>query len=470
MKKIFTFIFALILSFNVKAQCPLTEAIDFTATDCYGEETINLFEILDRGQYVLIDFYFYSCSPCQQAVPHVIEAYEAFGCNQHDVFFMEITPFDSDELAQWWAEHYGVPYPTISRDGGGFEIDEDYQVPQYPTLVLIAPDRQILLGDIYPVESAQTIIDALTAFGIEEHSCDEAPEANPSVEITLGEVTTTSIEATFTPNDDCAKYHLLADTQSNMDMWTGMMGVSLEDLVVMWGLEKSSEYTHTWTDFTPNTEYTIYALPKDADGNVGELVTTKVTTEAMGGDGISIIDLEVIVINDSTVRTIATPNEETASYHYGLMEKTYFDSIGEAAAVQYFREDPYVFYEVDDWTWSPLTTNTDFVAIATGQNAAGEWGETTIVYFKTPGGVGCAELMINNLKIYPNPARDFVKVSTDNRQQSTVRVYNYLGMLIDEFEMSSDEMEINVSEYNSGVYFINISNEESNITKKIVVE
>mgnify|MGYP003429495815 FL=1 len=55
MKKIFTFIFALILSFNVKAQCPLTEAIDFTATDCYGEETIHLFEILDRGQYVFIN-------------------------------------------------------------------------------------------------------------------------------------------------------------------------------------------------------------------------------------------------------------------------------------------------------------------------------------------------------------------------------------------------------------------------------
>ena len=49
-------------------------------------------------------------------------------------------------------------------------------------------------GDIYPVESAQTIIDALKDFGIEEHSCDETPEANPSVEITLGEVTTTTIE------------------------------------------------------------------------------------------------------------------------------------------------------------------------------------------------------------------------------------------------------------------------------------
>ena len=75
-----------------------------------------------------------------------------------------------------------------------------------------------------------------------------------------------------------------------------------------------------------------------------------------------------------------------------------------------------------------------------------------------------------NISIYPNPAKDFVKVSTVNGQQSTVRVYNTLGMLIEEFEMSSEEMEINLSDYSSGIYFINISNEEFNTTKKIVVE
>ena len=250
-------------------------------------------------------------------------------------------------------------------------------------------------------------------------------------------------------------------------MWTGMMGVSLEDLVVMWGLEKSSEYTHTWTEFTPNTEYTIYALPKDADGNVGELVTTKVTTEAMGGDGISIIDLEVIVINDSTVRTIATPNEETASYHYGLMEKTYFDSIGEAAAVQYFREDPYVFYEVDDWTWSPLTTNTEFVAIATGQNANGEWGETTIVEFKTTGGVGCAELMINNLKIYPNPASSFISITSDNNEEAEIKIFDMMGRCVK--NVFTDDLRsktVNIEDLDKGIYVISI---RGNI-RKLVVE
>ena len=45
---------ASILSFS---QTTLTTAVDFTATTTEGEE-FNLFEILDNGQYVCIDFFF----------------------------------------------------------------------------------------------------------------------------------------------------------------------------------------------------------------------------------------------------------------------------------------------------------------------------------------------------------------------------------------------------------------------------
>jgi len=38
------------------AQTPLTTAVDFTGTDFNGNE-FNLFEILDAGQYVVIDFF-----------------------------------------------------------------------------------------------------------------------------------------------------------------------------------------------------------------------------------------------------------------------------------------------------------------------------------------------------------------------------------------------------------------------------
>ena len=39
-------------------------------------------------------------------------------------------------------------------------------------------------------------------------------------------------------------------------------------------------------------------------------------------------------------------------------------------------------------------------------------------------------------------------------------------MLVEEIEMNSDDIEINVSEYKRGIYFINING----ITKKLVVE
>ena len=73
-----------------------------------------------------------------------------------------------------------------------------------------------------------------------------------------------------------------------------------------------------------------------------------------------------------------------------------------------------------------------------------------------------------NIAIYPNPARDFVKLSANSYQLSTVRVYNCLGMLVEEIEVNSSEVEINTSGYNAGIYFINIQTTEGNVTKKII--
>ena len=67
------------------------------------------------------------------------------------------------------------------------------------------------------------------------------------------------------------------------------------------------------------------------------------------------------------------------------------------------------------------------------------------------------------VEIYPNPASDFVRVSTVNGQQSTVRVYNTLGMLVEEIEMNSNEIDINISDYKSGMYFIDVDGTISKI-------
>ena len=41
-------------------------------------------------------------------------------------------------------------------------------------------------------------------------------------------------------------------------------------------------------------------------------------------------------------------------------------------------------------------------------------------------------------------------------------------MLIEEIEMTSNEIEINISSYTQGIYFFIVETENGNVTKKIV--
>ncbi len=76
----------------------------------------------------------------------------------------------------------------------------------------------------------------------------------------------------------------------------------------------------------------------------------------------------------------------------------------------------------------------------------------------------------NIFSIYPNPAKDFIKLSTVNGQLTAVKIYNYLGILVEETEAFSNEVEINVSAYNTGIYFIEAVTERESKIIKIVKE
>ncbi len=181
MKKISIIILSLFFAVGLKAQqTTLTEAVDFTVTDCHGK-TYNLFEILDRGQAVFIDFFFYTCGQCQTISPYITGSYTQMGCNMHDVFYIEISYIDSDATCQQWANQYGVEFPTVGRDGGGNEVFEQYGIQACPTLVLIMPDRSIPIQgllDLYPF-SAQDVVNAMQQHGLQPHDCTGTLTVNP---------------------------------------------------------------------------------------------------------------------------------------------------------------------------------------------------------------------------------------------------------------------------------------------------
>ena len=156
---------------------------DFTAPDIDGNE-IHLYDVLDASQAVLINFFLYGDPFSENIMRDMVEAYRLYGCNAHDVFFMEITPNGHDDQCQAWEEQFGVQYPTISRDGGGNDIVQAIPVGLYPTIMLIRPDHTIAMRDIYP-PTLDYIVAAMEAEGYGQYDCEDGVSQNDNQTITL---------------------------------------------------------------------------------------------------------------------------------------------------------------------------------------------------------------------------------------------------------------------------------------------
>ena len=157
---------------NSDTICVGPEALDFELVDCHGNE-IHLFDILDRGQFVFVDFFGFTCISCREAMPYIVESYYRYGCNNEDIFYMEVTD-DPEHLCFRWCEEFGVEYPTVGMEGGAQTFADLYHLTASPHYFLIAPNREIVLDGGHSgfyIYDLQTIIDAFEPLGIEVHQC-----------------------------------------------------------------------------------------------------------------------------------------------------------------------------------------------------------------------------------------------------------------------------------------------------------
>ena len=145
------------IGLQVKSQTNLTTAVNFTVTDVHGQ-THNLFNILDGGKHVIIDFFFTTCGPCIASVPTLNQAFTDYGCNTGEVYFISIDQGDTDAEVLQYEETYGGLLPSVSGvNGGGNSVTSTYGVTAYPTVVLIAPNRTILSQDIWPLSNITSV-------------------------------------------------------------------------------------------------------------------------------------------------------------------------------------------------------------------------------------------------------------------------------------------------------------------------
>ncbi len=73
-----------------------------------------------------------------------------------------------------------------------------------------------------------------------------------------------------------------------------------------------------------------------------------------------------------------------------------------------------------------------------------------------------------DVTLYPNPASDYIKMSTNSQHMSNVRIYNCLGVLVDEIKTDSEAVEINVSDYIPGIYLVCIETDNGNVSKRFL--
>ncbi|MBI1267475.1 MAG: T9SS type A sorting domain-containing protein [Cryomorphaceae bacterium] len=159
---------------------------DFTITDVDGN-VHNLYAYADAGKYIILDFFFDTCPPCQATAPFFNELHDTYGCNSGDLICLTINNgTDNDAMVIAYEQAYGGSFnhaPAISADGGGGEVNANFGINAFPTYCMVGPNRTLVNADIWPVSDMNTFVSAFPAgSGISPMACS-VNVAEPTVAI-----------------------------------------------------------------------------------------------------------------------------------------------------------------------------------------------------------------------------------------------------------------------------------------------
>jgi len=212
MKKKLTYYTILLLliiySNNLNSQNTKTVP-DFKVVDVYGNLT-RLYDILESGQYVYIQFFSTGCGSCQDEAPIVNEVYGDLGCNGSDIFFFAIDYGSTDSSVLEFIDEFNMNYPSISgQQGGGHAVFDIFDILYTPYSLLISPEKEILFEE--PLfETAMQLKDTIMDFGLTENLCKGteflyfALENKNNLQFEndiIGEITENDVNFYFNEND-----------------------------------------------------------------------------------------------------------------------------------------------------------------------------------------------------------------------------------------------------------------------------
>ncbi len=88
------------------------------------------------------------------------------------------------------------------------------------------------------------------------------------------------------------------------------------------------------------------------------------------------------------------------------------------------------------------------------------------------GVVGIDEFLAPSMLVYPNPAREKLTLELMNMPGSTytVSIFSITGSAIYNTKLSTDKIEIDLSHFEAGMYFIRVESDGQNFTRRVEIQ
>ena len=234
-----------------------------------------------------------------------------------------------------------------------------------------------------------------------------------------------------------------------------------------WDVEYKKNSETDWTDggsvtvaevslanLSPDTDYTvrIKSTCTDSEGTwVSE--TFKTDDESVACD--KPISLNAVVTELSVTITWESGNADNWAVEYKVNDASITDWTNAGTKT------------TATATIDNLTAKTKYIARvkAVCGDDSSEWAEIT---FET-GNVGIGKVDSDMLKVYPNPAKDFVEITTgDSSDINGINIYDSNGRLVREINQTGSHHRINIENLLEGNYMLHIRTNEGIIIKKII--
>ncbi len=142
---------------------------DMNFSDIYGN-TINPISILNEGKHIYLDFFSTSCGACNSVASEVASAYEYYGSNNENIFFLGVDYNSSISACINFANQHNSDFPIIAGQQEGIDVFNLFEQSGYPSGRLISPQGNT--EAIFSYSQIANLTESLSGFISPLENCD----------------------------------------------------------------------------------------------------------------------------------------------------------------------------------------------------------------------------------------------------------------------------------------------------------